>query len=80
MSQAPALDSVYKMAGPVVMGVFLGYYLDQFLPTRPWGMLGMTFLGIATGFWSVLRPLYFPDSAAPQKKTAETPPENTPAD
>lgn len=84
MSQAPALDSVYKMAGPVVMGVFLGYYLDQFLPTRPWGMLGMTFLGIATGFWSVLRPLYFPDTSpkasGPHKKAAETPPENIPAD
>jgi len=62
----PAFDSVYKMAGPVVMGVFLGYYLDQILPTRPWMMLGLTFLGIATGFWSVLKPLYFPEYYAPK--------------
>lgn len=68
MSQPPALDSVYKMAGPVVMGVFLGYYLDQLLNSGPWAMLSMTFLGIATGFWSVLRPLYFPEN------TVKTPP------
>ncbi|MBF2053201.1 MAG: AtpZ/AtpI family protein [Candidatus Sericytochromatia bacterium] len=75
MSQPPALDSVYKMAGPVVMGVFLGYYLDQLLSSQPWGMLGMTFWGIATGFWSVLRPLYFPEKTVknPPKSPNQTP-------
>lgn len=72
MSQPPALDSVYKLTGPVVMGVFLGYYLDQFFDTRPWGLLGMIFLGLATGFWSILRPLYFPDNA-PKSLSPEKP-------
>lgn len=54
-----SLDSAYKMVGPVLMGMVIGYFLDQQLHTRPWWFLGMTFFGLLTGFWSLLKPLYF---------------------
>lgn len=56
-----SLDSAYRMVGPVVLGLVLGYYLDQFLSTSPWWMLGLTFLGIATGFWSIIKQVYYPE-------------------
>lgn len=57
------LDIAYRMVAPVVLGLFVGYYLDQLLGTRPWWMLGLTFLGIATGFWTILKQVYYPDLA-----------------
>lgn len=54
------IDSGYKMVGPVVMGMMIGYFIDQQFHTSPWFMLGMIFFGLITGFWSVLKPLYLP--------------------
>ena len=57
------MDTGYKMVGPVIMGLVIGYFIDQHFMTRPWWMLGLTFFGLLTGFWSILRPLYFSKSA-----------------
>lgn len=72
-----SLDTAYKMVGPVIMGLMLGYAIDQQFQTRPWVMLGMTFFGLLTGFWSILRPLYFSSSQAETRSgdSAEKPPE-----
>ena len=62
------LDSGYKMVGPVIMGLMIGYFIDQQFNTSPWFLLGLIFFGLVTGFWSVLKPLYLP----------KTPPEPDP--
>ena len=55
------MDTAYRMAAPVVLGVFIGYYLDQRLGTKPWLMLGLLFLGMLTGFWTIYKQVYYPD-------------------
>lgn len=66
-----SLDSAYRMVGPVVLGLGLGVYLDQLLSSSPWLMLGLTFFGIVTGFWSIIKQVYYPElekkSEKPQK-------------
>lgn len=60
MRPIASFDTAYRMVGPVILGMFFGYSIDQYFKTQPWWMLGMIFFGLITGFWSVLRPLYFP--------------------
>lgn len=69
-----SLDTAYKMVGPVVLGLFIGYYIDQQFKTEPWWMLGMTFFGLITGFWSIIKPLYFsqPDSGEVSDKKTDS--------
>ncbi|HEY9842529.1 MAG TPA: AtpZ/AtpI family protein [Candidatus Obscuribacterales bacterium] len=63
-----SIDAAYKMVGPVVMGLMIGFFLDNFFHTQPWGLLGMTLFGMITGFYSLLKPLFFPSKPA---ETAE---------
>lgn len=60
-----SMDTAYRMVGPVLLGMAIGYFIDQQFQTRPWWMLGMTFFGLLTGFWSMLRPLYFSSKSDP---------------
>ncbi len=41
----------------IVVGLFLGYYLDKFFGTRPWLLLVFFILGAVSGFYSLLRGL-----------------------
>jgi ATP synthase protein I len=41
----------------VIVGVALGWACDRWLGTRPWGMIGFFFLGIAAGLVNVYRAL-----------------------
>lgn len=60
-----ALDTAYRMVGPVIFGMAIGYFfIDPYFHVRPWGMLGMTLFGLITGFYSMLKPLYFPSAQA----------------
>ena len=45
---------VELLAG-VLVGGGLGWLLDQQFGTRPWFLLGFLLLGIAAGFWNVIR-------------------------
>jgi len=49
------MASVSNMAGPVVLGFFMGFYLDKFFNTSPLFTLSLVFLGIATGLWSIIK-------------------------
>jgi ATP synthase protein I len=44
-----------ELVGAIVIAVFLGWAIDKWLGTRPWGMVVMFFLGIATGMVNVYR-------------------------
>jgi F0F1-type ATP synthase assembly protein I len=46
------------VAVPIVVGAWLGQKLDDSAGTAPWGLLGLTFLGMAiavAGVWYVVR-------------------------
>jgi ATP synthase protein I len=45
---------VELLAG-VLVGGGLGWLLDEQLGTRPWFLLGFLLLGVAAGFWNVIR-------------------------
>lgn len=59
------LDIAYRMVAPILLGMMLGLFLDKQFGTTPWWMLGMTFFGIATGFWTIFKTVYFRDGQAP---------------
>lgn len=51
--------SASNMVGPVIFGFFLGYYLDSVFDLSPLLTISLTFLGIATGIWSVIKYTHF---------------------
>jgi F0F1-type ATP synthase assembly protein I len=53
-----SLDLAFKMVSPMFFGLFMGLYLDKIFRTPPLFMLGLTLLGVATGFWSIIKQAY----------------------
>lgn len=43
------------LLGGVMGGLFLGWVIDQFAGTRPWGLLVMLFAGIGVAFRNIVR-------------------------
>lgn len=43
------------MVSPILLGLFLGIFLDRRFGTAPLFTLSLLFLGIATGFWSIFK-------------------------
>ncbi len=39
----------------VVVGSFLGFWFDRWLGSAPWGLIGFFFLGVAAGFWTLVK-------------------------
>lgn len=52
-SQALKISSEFISA--IVVGGLLGYLLDYFLPTKPWGLVVFLLLGFCAGVLNVLR-------------------------
>ena len=52
-SQALKISSEFISA--IVVGGLLGYLLDFFLPTKPWGLIIFVLLGFCAGVLNVLR-------------------------
>jgi len=44
-----------QLLGGIVGGVFLGWVIDHFAGTAPWGLLVMMFLGIFVSFRNIIR-------------------------
>lgn len=51
----PYLNAVWKLVGGAVFGVLAGYFLDRWLGTSPWILLGLSVLGIGVGFYAFIR-------------------------
>lgn len=51
----PYLSAVWKLVGGAVVGVLGGYWLDKWLGTGPWLLLGLSLVGISVGFYGFLR-------------------------
>ncbi|OJH36369.1 AtpZ/AtpI family protein [Cystobacter ferrugineus] len=50
----PYIAAVWKLVGGAVVGVLGGYFLDKGLGTGPWGLLGLSLVGISAGFYGFL--------------------------
>ncbi len=44
-----------EFAAAIIVGAGLGYLIDMFLPTRPWGLVVLLLLGFAAGVTNVVR-------------------------
>lgn len=52
---APWVAAVWKLVGGAVVGVLGGYFLDGWLGTKPWLMLGLSLVGMGVGFYAFFR-------------------------
>jgi F0F1-type ATP synthase assembly protein I len=48
---------VLMLPSSIAVGLFIGYYLDKLFKTQPWLLMLFTILGVASGFYSLLRGL-----------------------
>jgi len=44
-----------ELLGGIAGGLFLGWLIDHFAGTSPWGLLGMMFFGIFIAFRNIIR-------------------------
>ncbi|MBC2668040.1 AtpZ/AtpI family protein [Novosphingobium piscinae] len=44
-----------ELLGGLVGGAFLGWVIDQFAGTSPWGLLVMLFMGVVVAFRNIIR-------------------------
>jgi ATP synthase protein I len=51
---APYISAVWKMVGGAVVGVLGGMLMDRWLGTKPWGLVGLSVVGICVGFYGFL--------------------------
>ncbi len=51
----PYISAVWKLVGGAAVGVLGGYFLDEWLGTRPWMMVALSLVGISVGFYAFLR-------------------------
>jgi ATP synthase protein I len=51
----------------IIVGLFIGYFLDKALNTRPWLLLAFLLLGIVSGFYSLFKGLKKYKGAAPEE-------------
>jgi ATP synthase protein I len=54
-SVGKAWSLAIEMVAAVVVSLFIGWWLDRWLGTAPWGLLGFILLGVATAMWSAIR-------------------------
>jgi len=50
----PYISAVWKMVGGAVVGVIGGYLMDRWLGTTPWGLVGLSVVGICVGFYGFI--------------------------
>jgi F0F1-type ATP synthase assembly protein I len=51
----PAASAGYTLVGAVLVLGALGYGADRWLGTSPWGLVAGLFLGIAVGFYELIK-------------------------
>lgn len=44
-----------ELSAGILVGAFLGWQLDRWADSSPWGLLGFLILGVMAGFWNVYK-------------------------
>lgn len=52
---SPYISAVWQLIGGAMFGVLAGYWLDNWLGTTPWILVGLTSVGIVVGFYAFIR-------------------------
>lgn len=50
-----AIGAIYALMGSIVAFIIAGYFLDRFLETSPWFIVGGIILGTIIGFYQFIR-------------------------
>jgi ATP synthase protein I len=50
----PYISAVWKLVGGAAFGVLAGYFLDRWLGTTPWVLVGLSAVGISVGFYGFI--------------------------
>jgi ATP synthase protein I len=50
-----ALKAATDLVAALVVGALLGYWIDRWIGTKPWGMIIFLFLGFGAGFLNIYR-------------------------
>jgi ATP synthase protein I len=58
-----------ELVAGVLVGGFLGWWIDRWLGTKPFGMLILLFLGMIAGFWNVYKIAMKPTGPGADDKT-----------
>lgn len=54
-SLGKAWSLAIEMVAAVVVSVFIGWWLDRWLETGPFGVVGFALLGVAAAMWTAIR-------------------------
>ena len=54
----PAATASYSLIGAIILFAGLGYGVDVWKGTAPWGLVGGLGLGLATGFYQLARAVW----------------------
>ena len=57
---AKGLRAASELVAGVLVGGFIGWQLDSWLGTKPWLLIVFFLLGVAAGFWNVMRDAFSP--------------------
>ena len=63
-----------ELVGAVLVASAIGWAIDRWLGTRPWGMIVMFFLGVAAGMlnvWRTVASMGLAGSAAPRRAAGD---------
>lgn len=52
---APYIGMVWKLLGGAAVGVLGGMFVDARFGTKPWGVVGLSVVGISVGFYAFIR-------------------------
>lgn len=63
-----------ELLGAIAIAVFIGWAIDRWLGTRPWGMVVLFFLGVAAGMLNVYRAVSGLGRAVGFQQSGKTPP------
>ncbi|MDQ0313944.1 AtpZ/AtpI family protein [Amorphus orientalis] len=66
-----ALKLSSEFVGGIVVGAGLGWLLDEWLGTTPWGLIGFLMLGFAAGVLNVLRSAGLIQTPEPGKRRVD---------
>jgi ATP synthase protein I len=54
----PAAGASYTLIGAIIVLGAIGYSIDAWLGTRPWGLIIGLMLGIAVGMWELAKTVW----------------------